>query len=239
MRKINLALVEDNIDDQNTFANVVKEYEKNEGVNFNLTIFDSAEKFLAAFKSDYDLIALDIELGKQNGIDLAREIRKKDNSVFIIFETDFAKYALDGYEVNAFDFLIKPIKYEAFKLKVGKIIQVINSTIDGDYLINTSSGVIRTNVSKILYIEVINHTLFFHLQNETIEGRGSLKECEKDLKKYDFVKCNNYLLVNLAKVKGIEKYDCLIGDEKIIISHPKKKYFQDEFMNYLMKKRGV
>lgn len=79
-----------------------------------MTYFDNGESFLSQYSSDIDLIFMDIGLPNKNGIDISRENRKKNDDVCIVFLTELFQFAIQGYEVNAYDYLVKPMKYDFF-----------------------------------------------------------------------------------------------------------------------------
>ena len=236
MKKIIVGIVEDNKSDLLNLKNILSLYSKEKEVVFDIVEFDNAIDFMKSYECNYDIILLDIELGTSSGIDVAKAIRKIDEKVIIIFQTDFAKYALNGYEVHALDFMIKPIKYPSFSLKMDKALSEIKNRCEGNFIIPTADGIRKIDISRVLYIEVFGHNLKFHLVDEIIDGRGSLKQMEKMLTKYNFLRCNNCFLVNAARIKSIEKYECVVGNDRIQISHPKKKSFTEAFMKYLMNK---
>ena len=78
---------------------------------------------MSDYKPVYDIIFLDIDMPTMNGIELAKYIRKMDGEVSIVFVTNMAKYAINGYEVDADDFIVKPVRYGNFKLKLDRVIK--------------------------------------------------------------------------------------------------------------------
>ena len=97
---------------------------------FNIEIFNDPQIFLMHFDSQYNLIFLDIEMDKINGIECGKAIRKIDKSVIIIFVTNTAKYAIQGYEVEALDYIVKPINNEVFFLKMERALKTIEQELE-------------------------------------------------------------------------------------------------------------
>lgn len=238
MKKIIVGILEDSKSDLLNLKEILNMYEAKRNLSFEIHEFSEADIFLKSYDYNYDILFLDIELDSSSGIDVAKEIRKNDDRVIIIFHTDFAKYALNGYEVNALDFMVKPVRYAPFELKMDKALTEMKKRCEGNFIITTVDGIRKIDISRILYIEVLGHNLKFHLVDEVLDGPGSLKQMEKQLAKYNFLRCNNCFLVNAARIKGIEKYECIVGNSRIQISHPRKKTFTEEFMKYLMCKEG-
>ena len=121
--KINVAIVEDSKEDLENCLALLEKYGKEKNVSFDIQTFESGDAFLMRFKSQYDFIILDINLSAMNGIEVARTIRTKDEEVIIMFATNLAKYATKGYEVDAVDFVLKPLTYASFYLRLERVIR--------------------------------------------------------------------------------------------------------------------
>ena len=233
---INVAIVEDSSEDLANCLSLLNRYSQEKHVTFDIQTFESGDAFLMRFKSQYDFIILDINLSAMNGIDVARNIREKDEEVIIMFATNLAKYATRGYEVDAIDFVLKPLTYASFYLRLEKVMKKLNKKNDYFLVVPCDGGFNKININDVLYIEVIAHDIIFHLlNNDSIMTSGTLKKYEEQLKKYWFIRCNSCYLVNAHKIKRVEKLEIqLINDETIAISHPKKKSFMESFRKYVL-----
>lgn len=233
---INVAIVEDNQEDLSNCLSLLDHYSKEKNVKFDIQTFESGDSFLMRFKSQYDFIILDINLSALNGIDVARSIREKDEEVIIMFATNLAKYATRGYEVDAIDFVLKPLTYSSFYLRLEKVMKKLSNKNDYFIVVPSDGGFNKVSINEVLYIEVIAHDIIFHLSSgEELVTSGTLKKYEEQLKKYWFIRCNSCYLVNAPKIKRVEKLDIqLINDEVIAISHPKKKSFMESFRKYVL-----
>ena len=234
--KINVAIVEDSSEDLNNCLSLLNKYGQEKNVTFDIQTFESGDAFLMRFKSQYDFIILDINLFAMNGIDVARNIREKDEEVVIMFATNLAKYATKGYEVDAIDFVLKPLTYASFYLRLERVMKKINKKPDSFLVVPSDGGFNKINISDVLYVEVISHDIIFHmLDGNDITTSGTLKKYEEKLKNYWFIRCNSCYLVNAHKIKRVEKLDIqLVNDEVIAISHPKKKSFMESFRKYVL-----
>ena len=92
------------------------------------------------------------------------------------------------------------------------------------------------DVNKLVYIEVVSHKITYHSLNGVLEVNDTLKNCLKTFAPYHFMQCNKCYLINPAFVKRIENYNLYIGDEVLLISHPRKKEFTEQFMDYVLGK---
>lgn len=233
---INIAVVEDSKEDLANCLSLLNRYAEEKNVKFDIQTFESGDAFLLRFKGQFDFIILDINLSAMNGIDVARMIRKKDEEVIIMFATNLAKYAANGYEVDAIDFALKPLTYASFYLRLERVLKRLKKKEDIFLVIPSGGSIYKVNIMDILYVEVISHDVIFHMLNqENILTTGTLKKYEEQLKKHWFIRCNSCYLVNARCIKIVEKLDIkLINNEVIGISHPKKKSFMENFKKYIM-----
>ena len=123
---INIAIVEDNINEYSLLKNSLDKYACSYNVKFNITYFSNAIEFLNSYKKQFQLVFMDIELPDMNGMEASHKLRDIDKDVVIVFVTNLSNYAINGYEVGALDFVVKPIKYETFVIKLTRIINKIN-----------------------------------------------------------------------------------------------------------------
>lgn len=232
----NIAVVEDSTDDLNNCLNLLNRYSKEKNIKFDIQTFASGDAFLMRFKSQYDLIILDINLSALNGIDVARSVREKDEEVIIMFATNLAKYATSGYEVDAIDFVLKPLSYASFYLRLERVMKKLGKKDNFFIVVPYEGGFNKIDVNDVLYVEVISHDIIFHLlTGDDITTSGTLKKYEEQLQKHWFIRCNSCYLVNARKIKRVEKLDILlVNNETIAISHPKKKGFMESFKKYVM-----
>lgn len=234
---IKIAIVEDSPEDSSNCVALLEKYSSEKGLNFDIETFNSGDSFSMHYKSQYDFIILDINLSLSNGIDIARDIRLKDEEVIIMFATNLAKYATHGYEVDAIDFALKPLSYASFYLKLEKVMKRLSSRDNSFIMVVCKDGMYKLDISSILYIEVISHDIIFHLTNGTeMVTSGTLKKYEEELKSHWFLRCNSCYLVNARKIRRVDKLDIeLVNGKMISISHPKRKAFVEAFKNYVMK----
>ena len=112
----NVAVIEDEKSASDALGQHLKRYGAETGEEFKIYVFPDAETFLQNYKADYDVVFMDIELPGMNGMTAARELRKLDGKVVLVFVTNMSQFAVGGYEVGAFDFILKPVNYSSFFL---------------------------------------------------------------------------------------------------------------------------
>lgn len=231
---IHVAIVEDVSETVEQFRKFFRRLsEEQPEYTFCLSSFCTADAFLAAYQPMYDLIMMDIEMPGTNGMDASYQLRKMDASVALMFVTNMAQFAVKGYEVDAFDFVVKPVTYPNFKMKMQRILLKLSRRATKSILLNLPEGARRILPSEILYIEVSGHDVVYHTCHGTYTAYGTLKAVEASLDARQFVRCNNCYLVNLNYVVGVQEDDVVLKDARLRISRARKKGFMQDLNNYL------
>lgn len=225
------------VEDDKRYAEVLKKYidryEGESGQHFRVTWFQDGEDIVEDYKADYDIILMDIEMQFMDGMTAAEEIRKSDSEVVIIFITNMPQYAMKGYEVEALDYVLKPINYFAFSQKIERAIKRMTRRQKKYVNISYRGRVKKIDVSDILYVEVQDHDLFFHTSEGEFSRRGTMKEIEEALAGEDFFRCNKGYLINLDYVTGFEGSNVLLGKEEVQVSRSRKKDLLDALNNHM------
>lgn len=229
-----IAVVDDLKEDAQRIAQYLDKYQLENEIMLHTTIFHSSIDFLEEYSGEYDIIFLDIDMPGCNGLEVAREIRAKDATVGIIFVTSLAQYAIEGYEVNAIDFIVKPVGYYNFSIKLKKAFSFHKSHKEQDLLISNKEGIVRLATSDILYIEKERDYLVFHTSKENIKERGSIKGVKEKIQDMSFSEATSGCIVNLSHVSSIKKdIVILMTGAELPISRRMKKAFIQDYVEYL------
>lgn len=229
-----IAIVDDNNDDSSFLENILHQYEKkNPGVEFQIRIFNNSASFLDKYQS-YDLIFRDIEMPGLSGREAAKKLRESDENATIIFVTNMAQFAVEGYSVSAFDFVIKPISYETLSLKLDRAISHISRFQQKTISVKRVGEVRVVPLADLIYIDIDNYVLTFHTTSGDIDVTTmTLAEIEPILLDGGFFKINRGCLVNRKYVKSIKDSTLLIeGGETLTLSRRRKKEFLEELTDY-------
>lgn len=228
---LRVAIVEDDAGYANQLTEFLDRYGTENGKEIHSTIFRDGLDIVEDYQPAWDIILLDIEMPLLDGMSAAERIRALDTSVILIFITNMAQYAIKGYQVDAMDFVLKPINYYAFNMKLQKACRVLAERSTASLMIHTEGGTRKLLVSSIRYIEVADHRLIYHSTEGDFEMFGSLKELEATLGK-DFARCNHCYLVHLKYVDGIQADNVILGQDTLKISRTKKKEFVQRVSDY-------
>ena len=227
---LRVAIVDDQKSDSDVLRDGLLRYGKENGESFDVTVFSNGVNFLDAADFSYDLIFLDIRMPFLNGIDTARRIRKLNDVSCLVFVTNMTGYALSGYEVDASDYILKPIDYPVFAYKMKRLVQIAGRKKRRSIAVKVSGGISMVEISDILYVEMVKHKVVYHLLSSTLESWDTLSNVYGVLKDYGFAYCNSGYIVNLRMVKDIiGNTVSLYGDITLPISRNRKEKFVEEF----------
>lgn len=228
----NIAIVEDEDLAAQALIDHIKQYEAQTGQSFQIFRFANGADFLQNYRAVYAVVFLDVQMPKMNGLETALQLRRCDKNVSIIFITNLVQYALKGYEVDAVSYLIKPVSYYDFSMKFKKALDIYLLNEDRSFTVNTPGGLCRISTDRLMYVEIMNHRLFYHLIDDVIEMTGVLSGVEQQLSRFGFLRCNKCYLVNpkfIVKVKGSTVQ---VGDNLLQISRPRRAAFLAELANW-------
>lgn len=232
---LNISIVEDETDAALQLEGALKQYSAEYHVPMQIHIFANAITFLDKYAGKFDLVFMDIMMPMLNGMDAAHALREKDSKVMLVFVTSMVQYAIQGYEVSAADFIVKPVRYLQFKLKFTRMLDKLRAAPTRnhpDILVKTDSGIIRLMPQNITYVEVRAHHCIYHTRSGDYRQYQTMKSAAELLEPVGFAKCNNYLLVNLAHVTKISGMTAYVAGEELPISHPRKNEFTGQFAAY-------
>ena len=229
---LRIAIVEDTLTDRSHLNELIDRYSLECGDVCSITEFSDGPAFLNGYQPVYDLVLLDVEMPVMDGLETARELRALDTSVLVMFITNMAQYALKGYEVDALDYVLKPVSYYAFALKLRKAQRILRERSQACLLLPFDDELRRVPVSSILYVEVADHKLCYHTYEGNSVVTGSLKVLERELAKHHFARCNNCYLVNLIHVRSITPEVVWVEDTPLKISRPRRKEFTQALSDY-------
>lgn len=230
---LRIAIVDDDLKYCEALLSHISRYKDEKEIDVNVVTFSSGLEFISDYEPVYDILFLDIEMPYMDGMELARSIRKSDPHAVIVFITNLAQYAINGYEVNAFDYMVKPVEYMSFSIKFQKIIEAVDKSDEFSLLIPLEDGGRHMKTNEIIFIEVVDHWLYIHTKDGEYQLLGTLKKMEEKLQEHHFIRCNKSYLINLRYVVRMRS-DIVVmqGDKELTISRSRRKDVQDKFIEY-------
>lgn len=229
-----IAIVEDEIAEANRVKDFITRFQQENHVEFELRHYSDAISFLSNNTAVFDIVLMDIQMPHMNGMDAAHALREQDNRTVIIFLTNLAQFAVKGYEVEALDFIVKPVSYPVFAVKLKRAIKVAESNATHTINVVRSGNVSRISARDVAYVEVSGHEIRYHIGSNIVKDWGTLGEVEKQLEPYHFMRCNNCYLVNPQHIREIKGYVVVMGNgDSLQISHPRKKAFMTALAQWM------
>ena len=172
-------------------------------------------------------------MDKLDGLEVARIMRKINANCALIFVTHMAQLAIKGYEVDALDYILKPVDKDAFVLKMQRVLARVANRQNAKIVIRTEGRMEYLQVSQVKYLEVMGHTIVYHTYYGDYTVYGTLSAEEKKLPEGQFARCNRSCLVNLMYVKQVSGGECMLADESLPVGRTQKKKFIAVLQNYL------
>ncbi|MBQ7076891.1 MAG: response regulator transcription factor [Lachnospiraceae bacterium] len=207
-------------------------------VQINIDLYKSANEYLFnAGKYSYDLIFLDIRMDDINGMELAKKIREEDKDVLLVFVTSERGFVFEGYEVDAYRYILKPISDE-------KLSDVLNYAVknavrdEGSIILKVDNEMTRIKRSDIIFIEVKGHYVDIHTNEGVITTKMSFEEALASLNENNelFIKSHRSYAVNLDKILKIGRTELTLTNRDVIpVSKSMYEAVNKAFINYNLK----
>lgn len=203
---IRIAIVENDDRDMTMLKDALMAYlEKIDFKDCSLSTFANALDFLDDTTHKYDLVFLDILMPHMDGMELAQKIRQTNDKMMIIFTTNLTNFAIKGYEVNAYDYLVKPINVDHLASTMDKAIRILKQHDDSFISLTNKTSVRMVNLRSILSVEISSHLITYHfIDGTTFDVWGTLNEEMKRLPEREYVRVNKFQLINMAHINSIK-----------------------------------
>ncbi|MBI1781674.1 MAG: response regulator transcription factor [Sphingobacteriales bacterium] len=192
---------------------------------------DEALKYLRKFP--VDLLFLDIQMPSVNGIDFYKSVKQ---DTMVIFTTAFSEYAVEGFNLSAVDYLLKPFTYKRFQQAVAKAVEYYNfknqqQSEEQKYIFfRADYSLVKIAVADIIYVEGLDDYLKIHLENKTpVVARMTMKTMTEKLPSKDFIRVHRSYIVPLSRINSVRNKTIYIGEEEIPLGSSYEENFVKVF----------
>lgn len=222
------------IDDEPLAADLLASYTQNVTELNLIGVYDSAVKAMTVLRnSPVDLLFLDIQMPDLSGLEFASILPKETK---IIFTTAFDRYAIDGYKVDAVDYLLKPISFDTFVMSVNKVVEKFKADNrhkllleDKFVYVKSEYKLVKVGLREILYVEGLKDYIKIYLSDgrKPIMSLMNMKTLEDNLPRPPFLRVHRSFIVNMAMVDMVDRGRIVVGNSFIPVSESYKGQFQD------------
>lgn len=224
-------------DDKNQRAALRKVIERSlqlQGIEYKIQEYDSGETLLRGLSSgEPEMLFLDIEMGGINGMEAARELRKKYKNTVIIFVTAYPDFVFQGYEVHAFHYILKPYKEEKIQEVFQLALNEAGLMQEQYYQIELKSGTKKLLLKNVHYFKSDRKKITAVSENGPEEFYGKLSDIEAEMPDY-FVRIHNRYLVNLNFVSKVGSTECVCAGEELPVSRGCKQNLAVAFARIML-----
>ena len=232
---MNIAICEDEIEQQIILENMINSLELS--YLYQIYRFSSGEELVEAYQNNlyFSIILLDMQMKYIDGIKTAEIIRNFDKNGIIIIITSILEYAIEGYGINAFDFILKPVKRDKLGHIFHRAIKQIQDCGKQTYVIETREKTIVLQLSRILYVESNGRSVDFICENEKYISNVNITNTEKQLISKGFIRISRYFLVNLGRVKAVGVKEVFLDTGKTLqMSEKLRREVKKQYMEFVM-----
>lgn len=233
---ISIAICDDEQDQAMYALRCIRTIEQN-NEKFNIKIFSNPNILVDEIdkNGNFDIYILDIYMPEMEGTKLAELIRKRNEDCQIIFTTTSKSHAIDAFELNAIDYLVKPFDKEKLVDAVKKAVSLYNLSRLQSIVIKASDGIRKVSIKDIMYVEADKHYQLFYLSNETLVVRSTIASVWKDLSSdIRFIQPHGSFIVNMDYIKVIETDSIKLTNGEIIpIAKPMRAKIKSIYMDYM------
>lgn len=232
---INIAVCDDEKSQLEYLSNVIRKWSDILNKPCTLSLFESAEEFWFEYgKNRFDIAVLDIQMSGQNGMELAKELRKLNDKISIIFVTGISDFIGEGYNVYAINYLLKPIDENRLFDALSAASERNNVFSDNKKVVLEIDGeTIAIYEDEIEYLEAFSHSTSVYTESGALEVQSGMNAVMAKFSADKFVKCHRSYGINLKCVKLIKKYEVLLDSGKTVpISRRMYNDVNDAFISY-------
>lgn len=232
---LHILIVEDTPEEAAVLRGHLERYATEHSLDLNVVWLNNALDFLED-RPRADLIFMDIDMPGINGLDAARQLRERDAVTPLVFVTNLAQYAVRGYEVDAVDFMVKPVCYADFSMRMTRALRAVNRTARHSLTVKTREGLQLFPASDLLFVDTQGHDVAYHVAGEQAPFvvRDSLRNVEAELRDLSFVRLSSSALANMAHVRRVRGDEVTLSDGTVLfMSRAKKREAQAAIASYL------
>lgn len=226
-----IAVVDDERSERSRLRKLIALFAEQSGRVLEVEEYSSGLDFVSDYYYPFDIIFMDVEMPLMDGLECMKTLRKMNSTAVLIFVTRLSQYAIQGYEVDAMDFMVKPVSEANLFLKLGKAIAQAERF--ARKVAVTHNGAVHViPLESIYYVEGSNQYVVFHTREAELRVHTTLKKAEEKLG-LGFSRCSNSFILNLSCVDRVSANDVVVKGTVLPLSRSRKKQFLNDLNRYL------
>ena len=222
----------------NRICDLLQEYEKNNpSIHFETEIFcnfsDCCDNLINGY---FDIVFMDIEIGKENGIDLIADVKADNPNLIVIYVSAYPNYVFDSFETEPINFITKPVNIDIFNSSLGRAIKKYNG-INQSIAVKWHHTTTNLLIKDICFVEGYNRHIVYHLNSkQTFETVGKLSKIINLLEPHGFVQSHQGFLVNMQQIKSFGEDEIYMKNgDTVLMSVRRKLATKQAYYEYLMR----
>ena len=219
-------------------SSLVSQWAADSGCPLQLDTYISAEQFLfeSEDKAPYDILIFDIQMKNMNGMELAKKLRERGCDAVIIFITGIPDYAIEGYEVGAVRYILKPVKAEVLNGLLDSVLSERQKKAEDYFMLGQGADLEKISFEKIVYIEARGHYVYLKGTDFEREWKAGFSETSASFEGHGFFCLRRGLLVNLKHVEKITRTNCVLDNgETLPVARGVYKELNEAFIAFFKK----
>lgn len=236
---LRIAICDDDQKDRDRVEGLVKKYIEEKNIEAQVKVFDHPDNLIAQCE-DFrpHIFILDIVMPMLSGIEAARELRWNLPDAQIIFATSESSYALESFDVNPINYILKPVGEEKLFTTLDMAISRVGTEDDKTLTVKVKGGLQTMRLDDILYIDYSNHVVTYHLKNEDAVSTPTLRigfteYMDNNHPDKDFVRCHESIAVNVGAIDKLSKTELVLRNEETIpVSKSRYREVADAYMDF-------
>lgn len=215
---LKIGICDDSIESIARLEKLIKTYCLKKGIDYKAAIFTSADTLLQYNLYDIDILFLDVEMGDYNGIEVAEEIRKRNQELLLVYVSAYIEFAPAGYNVKAFAYILKNDLDKSFEITMDDIISNIGFRNEL-YSFKCDDYIVSIPLQNISYIESFDKNIEIHTKDwkkEIYTTKAQLNEVILELHPKGFLQIHRSYIVNMQHIKKIKNYSITMSNDKTL-----------------------
>ena len=237
--ELKIAICDDDRADRDRIANLVDDYLKDNNISADVKVFNHPDSLIEECEEFRPHIyVLDIVMPMVTGIEAARELRWNQPDAQIIFATSESSFALESFDVNPINYILKPVQKDKLYSTLDMAISRVDLENDKSIVIKVKGGYQTLRIDDILYIEYRNHVVSYHLHSGEVVSPPTLRigfseYLEENHKGQLFVRCHESIAVNISSIDKLTKTDITLRNKEVIpVSKSRYSQVMEAYMDY-------